>query len=178
MDRLTEFTSSIGELLEQSLGIDTGQILLQWIATLILFVVVTKFLWTPLTNLLEQRQATIDNDLQEAQTLNLEAKKLKEAMDEQLLAAKEEAKNMIEAARKRAQSEREQLVAQVDEELASMRERASADLTQDIEKAKAELQSEVVNIAFLVAEKILQQHINQEGYQQDLDALLSQTHGK
>ncbi len=178
MDRLTEFTSSIGKLLEQSLGIDTGQILLQWIATLILFVVVTKFLWTPLTNLLEQRQATIDNDLQEAQALNLEAKKLKEAMDNQLLAAKEEAKSMIEAARKRAQNEREQLVAQVDEELASMRERASADLAQDIEKAKADLQSEVVNIAFLVAEKILQQQINQEGYQQDLDALLSETHGK
>jgi F-type H+-transporting ATPase subunit b len=166
MDRISEFTSTIGELLEQSLGIDTGQILLQWIATFILFAVVFRFLWKPLTTLLEDRQAIVEGDLLRAQELSSNAEKIKSEIDVQLTQARQDAKEMLEAARQRSLSEREQLIADTEAELARLRAKADAELHQDVEKAREELKHEVVEIAFLVAEKILQQQVDRN---QDVD---------
>jgi F-type H+-transporting ATPase subunit b len=162
MDRISEFTSTIGELLEQSLGIDTGQILLQWIATFILFGVVFRYLWKPLTTLLEDRQAIVEGDLLRAQELSANAAKIKSEIDVQLTQARQDAKAMLEAARARSLSEREQLIADTEAELARLRAKADAELVQDIEKAREELKGEVVEIAFLVAEKILQQQVDRK----------------
>ncbi len=166
MDRISEFTSTIGELLEQSLGIDTGQILLQWIATFILFGVVFRYLWKPLTTLLEDRQAIVEGDLLRAQELSSNAEKIKSEIDVQLTQARQDAKAMLEAARTRSLSEREQLIADTETELARLRAKAEAELGQDVEKAREELKGEVVEIAFLVAEKILQQQVDRN---QDVD---------
>ena len=166
MDRISEFTSTIGELLEQSLGIDTGQILLQWIATFILFGVVFRYLWKPLTTLLEDRQAIVEGDLLRAQELSSNAEKIKSEIDVQLTQARQDAKAMLEAARTRSLSEREQLIADTEMELARLRAKAEAELGQDVEKAREELKGEVVEIAFLVAEKILQQQVDRS---QDVD---------
>jgi F-type H+-transporting ATPase subunit b len=159
MDRITEFTSTIGELLEQSLGIDTGQILLQWIATFVLFFVVFRYLWKPLTNILEERQAIVEGDLRKAQELSAKAEDVKAEIDVQLTKARQQAKDMLEAARTRSLTEREQLIADTEAELARLRAKAEAELSQDVVKAREELKDEVVEIAFLVAEKILQQQV-------------------
>jgi F-type H+-transporting ATPase subunit b len=166
MDRISEFTSTIGQLLEESLGIDTGQILLQWIATIILFGVVFRYLWKPLTKVLEDRQAMVEGDLLRAQELSSNAAKIKSEIDVQLTQARQDAKAMLEAARQRSLSEREQLVADTEAELARLRAKAEAELHQDVEKAREELKHEVVEIAFLVAEKILQQQVDRN---QDVD---------
>jgi F-type H+-transporting ATPase subunit b len=166
MDRISEFTSTIGQLLEESLGIDTGQILLQWIATIILFGVVFRYLWKPLTKVLEDRQAMVEGDLLRAQELSANAAKIKSEIDVQLTQARQDAKAMLEAARQRSLSEREQLVADTEAELARLRAKAEAELHQDVEKAREELKHEVVEIAFLVAEKILQQQVDRN---QDVD---------
>jgi F-type H+-transporting ATPase subunit b len=173
MDRISEFTSTIGELLEQSLGIDTGQILLQWIATFILFAVVFRFLWKPLTTLLEDRQAIVEGDLLRAQELSSNAEKIKSEIDVQLTQARQDAKAMLEAARVRSLSEREQLIADTEAELARLRAKADAELGQDVEKAREELKGEVVEIAFLVAEKILQQQVDRN-QEVDLKSVLKQ----
>jgi F-type H+-transporting ATPase subunit b len=173
MDRISEFTSTIGELLEQSLGIDTGQILLQWIATFILFAVVFRFLWKPLTTLLEDRQAIVEGDLLRAQELSSNAEKIKSEIDVQLTQARQDAKAMLEAARVRSLTEREQLIADTEAELARLRAKADAELGQDVEKAREELKGEVVEIAFLVAEKILQQQVDRN-QEVDLKSVLKQ----
>lgn len=174
MDRITEFTSTIGKLLEESLGIDTGQILLQWIATFILFLVVFRYLWKPLTKVLEDRQAIVEGDLRKAQELSAKAEAVKSEIDVQLTQARNQAKEMLEAARTRSLTEREQLIADTEAELARLRAKAEAELSQDVTKAREELKSEVVEIAFLVAEKILQQEVDRKDTSVSLDAVLSQ----
>jgi F-type H+-transporting ATPase subunit b len=174
MDRITEFTSTIGELLEQSLGIDTGQILLQWIATFILFAVVFRYLWKPLTNLLEERQAIVEGDLKKARELSAKAEVIKSEIDTQLTQARQQAKAMLDAARTRSLNEREQLIADTEAELARLRAKAKAELDQDVTKARDELKGEVVEIAFLVAEKILQQEMSRNPKGIRMEDLLKQ----
>lgn len=170
---MEEFLKLIPRLVEDGLAIDTGQILIQLLATAILFAIVFYFLWKPLTTLLEDRREIISNDLEEAKKVNEDAYKIKEELEEKMLEAKTEAKNIIEASRDRGEQERVRILENTEIEAVARFKKAEDEISREVSLARQTLKQEIVEVAFEVAEKIVEKEVNASGHAKTIDDVLA-----
>lgn len=171
---MDKFLEKIPEFVEQGLGIDVGSIGIQLIATIILFAVVLKFLWKPMTDLLEERKEIISNDLEEAKNANTNAQKIKVDLEEKLAEAKNEAKNIIEASRVRGENEKTRIVAEAEQEASNRLSKATEDISLEYQKARDNIANEIVEVAFQVAEKIIDKEIDSSKHEEVVTGFLKE----
>ena len=155
---LKEFT------LEAVLGQAT-QVVMQIIASIILFIFVKVFLWSKITALIEERQEIINKNLNEAQQLNQEALAQKTLADEEYKVAKEEARKIIAEANKFGSEERDRIVNDAKEEAKRRLLMNQKEIEIEVENARENIKNAIVDIAMLVAEKIIKHEISQEDYE-------------
>lgn len=122
---------------------------------LILFLAFKKFLIAPIMDIIEKRDAMIRQQFESANEANLEADTRKKEFEQQLQTAHIKAAEIITNARERANEERNQILAQTEKDARKMLAQARADINYEQEKAKAELTSQIADIAMLAARKII-----------------------
>lgn len=157
---MEEFLKQIPQLVEDGLAIDTGQLLIQLIATAILFAVVFKFLWKPITELLEQRHQMVQSEIDEAKKVNEDAHKTKEELEAKLLDAKTEAKNIIENSRVRGENEKQRIVDDAEKQATSILRKADEEIEREVTLARQQLKEEIVEVAYQMAEKIVEKEVD------------------
>jgi F-type H+-transporting ATPase subunit b len=169
---MEDFLKLIPRLVEDGLAIDTGQILIQLLATLILFIVVFRFLWKPITTLLEERREIISTDLEDAKKVNEDAYKIKEELEEKLLEAKTEAKFIIEASRERGENEKVRILDDAEKEAIARLKKAEDEILREVSVARQNLKQEIVDVAFEVAEKIVEKEVDSSVHAKTVEDVL------
>lgn len=135
---------------------------------LILMLILTKFVWKPLLNLVNTREGKIQDALDLAKRTKAEMEKLqvqnqnllKEARierDELIKDAKETSSQMIEAAKVKAKEEADKIV-----------ENARVAIQAEKSAAVADLKNQVAGIAIDIAEKILKEELSSKEKQTQL----------
>ena len=122
---------------------------------IVLFLLLRHFLIKPVSDIMEKRRQMIADGLQSAQDAQNDAQKMKQEYEEQLATAQNQATDIIQAARIRAEEERAQAVAKTQKESEQMMEKARKNIKLEQEQAKSELQSQIADIAMLAARKII-----------------------
>jgi F-type H+-transporting ATPase subunit b len=112
----------------EQLGIQPSLLLAQIVNFVIIAVVLTKLLYKPILSMLEKRKKEIEAGLELTEKMRTEEEKLKVKQDKILEAARMEAREMLEKAKKDAANEEKEIIAQ-----------AHVESTQLIEKAKVEI---------------------------------------
>ncbi len=169
---MEDFLKLIPIFVEQGLGIDLGSILVQLIATAVLFFVVYKFLWKPVTTLLEERREIINNDLNDAKKVNEDAHKIKEELEEKMQDAKTEAKFIIETSRERGENERVRIVEDAEKEAIARMKKAEDEILREVSVARQNLKQEIVDVAFEVAEKIVEKEVDSKVHNKTVESVL------
>ncbi len=125
------------------------------IAVFVLFLIMSYFLFNPARKMLAARQDKIKNDLDAAVTDKEEAAKLKEEYEEKLRNVEKEAEIILSEARKKALANETKMIADAKEEAARIIERAHTEA--ELEKAKVadEVKTEMINIASIMAGKVV-----------------------
>ena len=125
------------------------------IAVFVLFLIMSYFLFNPARKMLAARQDKIKNDLDAAVTDKEEAAKLKEEYEEKLRNVEKEAEIILSEARKKALANEPIMIADAKEEAARIIERAHTEA--ELEKAKVadEVKTEMINIASIMAGKVV-----------------------
>ena len=118
---------------------------------LVLFVALRHFLIKPVMGVIEQRNEMIRQQFDAAQKTQDEANKMKADYEQQLDTAKEQAADIIAAARARS----EKAIADTEAERVKMLAQAREDIEKEQANAKKELQSQIMDIAMLAAKKII-----------------------
>lgn len=167
------FIQSIGDLVEQGLGIDPGSILLNMIAFGILLFVIYRKVWQPLTDLLDERNKIITNDIEEAKQANLDASLIRDDMHLKLEAAKTEAKEIIEASRERGEVEKSKIISDAEVEAKAKLKKAEEDFEQEVQKVRENIKKEIVDVAFEVAEKIIEREVDSSSHTKTVDEFLT-----
>ena len=90
-----------------------------------------------------------------AQKTQDEANKMKADYEQQLDTAKEQASDIIAAARVRSEKEHSKAIADTEAERVKMLAQAREDIEKEQANAKKELQSQIMDIAMLAAKKII-----------------------
>ena len=121
----------------------------------LLYVVLQLFAFGPLSRMLEARRTRIEEGLRDAE----QARRDRESAEQERLAALQEARReaneIINRAQRVATETREQDMAATREELGKMRERATAEIDAEKQRAITELRSEVTDLALAAAGRVV-----------------------
>ena len=139
---------------------------------LVLFLLLRKFLYKPVMNIIEQRQKQVDDTLAAAETSKTEAKTALAAAQDKLRNVDAEAAQRREAYEKQAEKEKEQLLAdaqhQADAILAEGKAAAEAERQHKLREADAQTTA----LARAMCEKLLERNLTAQDDARLLDDLL------
>lgn len=171
---MTKALESISKLVSESLGIDLGTILIQLIGILIMFLIVKKYLWTPITNNIEKRREYVKKQIEDAEESNKKAASYKDKYEQRLKDAKIERRDIISQARKDAKLEGERIIEKSKADAVLETKKAQDAISREKEVAKQELQKETLDIAFSIAQKIVEKEVSKEDNKDVVDNFLKE----
>jgi len=143
------------------------------------FVVFLAIIWTfafkPIQRMLAERQSRIEQGLADAE----QARKDRESAESERLAALQEARreanDIINRAQKVAQDSRDTDIAATKAELERMRERASAEIDAEKQRAISELRGEVADLALAAASRVVGETISTDRERRLVQEFLAET---
>ncbi len=138
-----------------------------------LYLLVTYVLLPPIQRIRNDRAATIQADLDAADTARAQAVSASSEMADQLADVRTEAAAIIDAARAEAEAERERLVARAEREVNAMREIADSEITAEREQALASLRPQVAELAVSAASRVTGRSIDGSSAQSVVDQYLT-----
>lgn len=139
-----------------------NDVLITGVNIFILFFAMSYLLFNPARDFLEKRRAKIANDLETAKSSKEDAVALKADYEAKLKAVDKEAEAILEDARKKAKRQEADIIAEAKEEAARIIERANREIDLEKKKALADVKTEMVSIASLMASRAVAASMNVE----------------
>lgn len=121
----------------------------------ILFFALSYLLFNPVRDVLEKRRLKIAGELAQAADDKKSAAALKEEYEAKLKDINKEAENILETARRKAKVREEEMLEEARAEAARIMERASREIELEKKKAVDDMKQEVIDIAALMAKKVV-----------------------
>ena len=142
------------------------EIITQLINLLLLFLLLKHFLFKPVQNILNARQAEIDKSYADAETAQTRAEELRDEYEKRISDAKAEAADIAKAASRKAQAHYDEVVGTAKADAARLREKAEAQIEQEKKKAMNELKDEISGIAVDIASKVVEREIDEKDHEE------------
>jgi len=140
--------------------INGGVIIWTVIIFLFLLGILYKLGYPSLLKMVEEREARIAKQLQDAERANAEAQRLLEEHKKQIAAARNEAQDILAKAKTVSQKERETLLAKAREEYDALLGRARKDIDAEKEKAIQALRREAVELSIAAASRVIEANLD------------------
>lgn len=137
----------------------------------ILFLVLSYKLFNPVRDMLAKRQNGITKEREDALVFKKDAESLKEEYEQKLKEIDKEAEAILSEARKKALKNEERIVAEAKEEASRIIRRANSEIELEKKKAADDMKKEIINVATLMANKVVAASIDLNTQ----DALIDET---
>ncbi|MCP4521521.1 MAG: F0F1 ATP synthase subunit B [Cytophagales bacterium] len=138
---------------------------------IVLWVLLGKFAWGPITKAIKDRESSIEESLRAAEIAREEMQQLTANNEKLLQEAKNERASIIEQANKSAKGIIAEAEAKANEKSAQLLEKAHAAIEAEKKSAIADMRKEAVSLSVDIAEKLLRKELSQKPSQ---DALLAE----
>ena len=140
----------------------------------VLFFVLAKFAFPPITKMLDERAAKIRESLEKAEDTRVEAERLLEEYKVQMAEARSEATQVIEQGRKVAESMKAEIIAKAKEGAEAERAKAIEAIKAEKTAAMGELQAQVADLSVAVAGKIIGTSLSKKDHEALIDSFLAE----
>lgn len=154
--------------------IDPILLLQQTVNFLLLLLLLNHLLYKPVRKFLDERTLAIENKISEANQEKERALEMRRELEAQLADAKSQAREILDNASKRSEQVHEELIAKAKEETKQMQERAGESLRLEKEKAWADLKNNVIQLSFSIASKVVKESLDEKKHQELIDQTISQ----
>ena len=159
---------------EAFVGVNFWTALFILLNTLVIFFVAKKFLFGPVTKIIEKRQQEIDDMYTQADTARETAVKLQSEYEDKLSQATATSERLVKEATVRAQGREEEIIRQANERAEAIRAKASADIAQEKKKALNDAKDEISVIALAIAGKVVGRELNAEDQSKLVDSFIEE----
>ena len=122
---------------------------------IVLYLLMKKFLFGPILNVMEQRKNMIDQQFASAKDTEEQAYELKGKYEDALKSAKDESMRIVNQAKDEAKVQAERIVKDANTQAGAMLDKAKADIRTEQENAMKAMESRVAEIARDAASKIM-----------------------
>jgi len=143
-------------------------------AFLVLFVLLWKFAFPPITKMLDERADKIRESIEKAEETRVEAERLLDEYRQQMAEARLEAAKVIEQGRTVAENMKNEIVAKAREEAEVERAKAVESIKSEKAAAMAELQRSVADLSVAVAGKILGEKMDASAHEALIDRYIAE----
>lgn len=140
----------------------------------LLLLVLKKFAFGPIQNMIDTRRAAIAESIEAAEETRREAERLLAEYRESIANAKHEAEEIIERALKVGESTKSEIVNEARERAQKEVDGARNQIQRETRKAIQELRDEVADMAIMVAGKVTSKSITREDHLRLVDEALSE----
>lgn len=148
--------------------------LITLVSVFILYLILRKYLYTPVVEFLEKRKIQIKSDIEEAKSLKSEALDLKADYEARIAEAKKEAQEILENSRQRGNEIRENIILEARQEAQSIIDRARKDIEREKDKAYEDIKKYTGEMAVLIASKIMEENITLEDHKLLIDKFIDE----
>ena len=125
------------------------------LAFIIIFLIMSKFAWPMILDMMQQREDKIEGDLKAAADAKEKAEEDARAYEQRIHDAEREAADIISAAKREAEEERAEILAKAQKEAAATIAKSRDAVEAERKKAMIELSSSVVDLSVEIASKII-----------------------
>jgi F-type H+-transporting ATPase subunit b len=147
---------------------------MQLLNTLILFAGLSFLLFKPVREFMEKRSERIRLQIEQAKSEEQRVLEMKKEYENKLTNIKEESDAILREARKKAQEQESQIIEEARKEADSIKNRVLTDIEREKVKVKDEMKKEMVEIASLMAGKLIASSIDEQKHSELIDEVISQ----
>lgn len=159
-------------------GFNVGNIIFNILAFIILLVLLKKYAWDKLLNMLEERQKLVESQLDDAERNQAEALELLKQNQEKLANAQAEIKEMMENAREQSKVEKNSILSDAREQAELLKENARRDIEDEKNKAIDEINKQIAELSVLVASKIIEKELDANAQSALVDKIIKEVGDK
>lgn len=133
---------------------------IQIVNTLILFFVLKRILFKPVTEFMDKRTQGIENAIQEAEDKKQESDRLKDEYEQKIQDIQLERNKIIEEATQKARIKTDEILEVANEEAKQIIEKAKNEIEREKQKMMNELKDEISTLALLAASKVIEKDLD------------------
>ncbi len=137
------------------LNINVFTALFTLVNTIVLFLVLKKFLWGPVMKMIAERQQEIDGMYADAGEAKAQAQQLRTEYEEKLSEAQQTGERLVKEAMARGQQRQEEILRQANADADAIMRKAEADIAREKKKALDDAKSEIAGLAVDIAGKVV-----------------------
>ena len=156
------------------LNINVFTALFTLVNTVVLFVVLKKFLFLPVMKMITDRQQEIDDLYADADTAKQQAQQLKAQYETKLSEAQQTGDRLVKEAMARGQQRQEEILRQANVDADAILRKAEADIAREKKKAVNEAKSEIAGLAMDIAGKVVERSLNGDDHAALVDQFINQ----
>ena len=161
-------------MFESFLGVNPWTALFILLNTLTIFFVARKFLFKPVTKIIEDRQKEIDDMYASADRDKQQAEQLRSAYADKLADARQTSERMVKEAVTRGQVREEEILRRAKAEADAIRSKAQADIAREKKKAVNDAKDEIAGLAMDIAGKVVGRSLDSKDQAALVDQFIAQ----
>ena len=143
--------------------------LTQFLALIVLIVLVSIFAYKPLRNYLDKRSDYLDNEIKSANKNNALSKVKLEEAEQQIADSKKEAANIIDSAKEQANLEKKKILDEANDEVLKMKAKSEEDIKESQKRAQKEVEDAIVSVALDASKHVLSREVNESDNKRIID---------
>ena len=141
---------------------------------LILYFLMRKFLFKPVNGIIAKREEAIQKQFAEAEEAKVQAAKLKEDYEASLKSAKDEADQIVSAAREKGRAEYDRILKSADEDAARKLQKAEETIAEEKAKSLRSMEKEIETLVMAAATKVVGEKVTTENSQNFYDEFITE----
>lgn len=161
-------------MFESFIGVNFWTALFVLLNTIALFLVMKRYLYGPIMEMIKTRQDEIDQLYLDADAARAEALALEAEYKEKLDQAMQTGDQLVKEAMQRGQRRQEEILRQANAEAAAMLDKATEDIAREKKKAINEAKDEISVIAVAIAEKVVCRELNEKDHADLVDSFINE----
>ena len=157
---------------QQFISIAPLTVIFQILNLLLLMVLFKKYLFKPVMEILEKRQAEIEGHYQEAQQAETDAKAMNADYESKMAGARQEADRVIKTATESANAMSASIVEDARTQADQLKRRAQTEIDLERRRAFDEVKGELSGIALDIASQVIEREVNEKDHEAFIDEFI------
>ena len=158
----------------EAIGINVPGLITQLVSFLILFFILSKLLYGPISKALDERSNRIKESLEAAEMARQDAASSAERVEQEIAEARVQGQALIADAREAAGRLRTTDEERVRADLESLRERATEAVRRERDGAIEEIRAEFANLAVDAAERVIGRSLDAQAHREIIEGVLQE----
>lgn len=154
------------------ISVNIWNILLSLINLLILFLILKKFLFKPVTKVMDERQAQVTAIYNDAENDRQAAADMKQEYETRMANAREEADGLVRNAVQTAQRKSDAIIADANQQAAHLKQKAENEIQLEKKQMLSDVKTEISDLAVSIASRIMEREVNAQDHADFVDQFI------